>query len=251
MVSNSLVLLTHIASGLRYLLVFIALFTTVSVLAQTMQGHVTDMATGKPLFLVSVLNEHSKLATSTDANGFYSILAQPGDNIRFSSVGYKTFRKIKPASVLIATVDVTMDIAENELKEFTLKASRLSRYQLDSIERAETYKLPLQRTPPSAFNSPVSAIAELFSKRAKQTYKFQENFRNGEIEKFIDTRYSPAMVTKLTGLTGDTVGYFMYINPMPYNFARVATDLELKMWVRSNYKEWLKNPVIDSNWVIK
>ena len=153
---------------------------------------------------------------------------------------------MKPNSVLIANIDVTMDVAENDLKEFTFRSSHLSKYQLDSIERQETYKIPLQRTPPNPFASPASAIAELFSKKAKMVYKFQENFYNGEIEKFVDTRYTPALVTKLTGITGDTVGHFMYAYPMRYDFARTATDLELKMWIRSNYKEWLKNPNRDS-----
>jgi hypothetical protein len=54
------------------------------------------------------------------------------------------------------------------------------------------------------------------------------------------------LVAALTGLTGDTVGYFMNANPMPFDYARAATDLELKMWIRYNYKQWLKNPVIPS-----
>ena len=45
----------------------------------------------------------------------------------------------------------------------------------------------------------------------------------------------------MTGFTGDTIGHFMYAYPMPYEFARSASDLELKMWIRNNSKEWLKN----------
>jgi hypothetical protein len=32
--------------------------------------------------------------------------------------------------------------------------------------------------------------------------------------------------------------------PMDYDYARAATDLELKMWIRFHYREWKKNPVI-------
>jgi hypothetical protein len=211
-----------------------------------MQGHVTDAATGKAMYLVSVLNSKSEQMATTDANGFYSIPAQQGDNIRFSCIGYKTIIKAKPPSVLIANADITMELAENDLKEFTFRASKMSKYQLDSIERQETYKTPLSRTRPNAASSPVSALAELFSKKAKRTYQFQEDFANGEIEKFIDTRYTPALVTKVTGITGDSIGHFMYAYPMRYDFARTATDLELKMWVRSNFKEWIKKEKGDS-----
>jgi hypothetical protein len=211
-----------------------------------MQGVVKDAGTGLPLALVSVYNESNRQSTTSDAGGFYSLPAQQGDNIRFSCVGYGSLYKVKPPSVLIANTNVMMLHVENELKEFTFRASHLSKYQLDSLERQQTYKIPLQRTPPNPFVSPASAIAELFSKKAKRVYQFQENFYNGEIEKYIDTRYTPALVTKLTGLTGDSIGHFMYAYPMRYDFARNATDLELKMWIRSSYKEWLKNPARDS-----
>ena len=92
----------------------------------------------------------------------------------------------------------------------------------------------------------MSAIAEKFSRRAKTIYRFQKTFEAGEIEKFIDTRYYPDIVTALTGLTGDSIGHFMYACPMPYDFARAATDLEVKMWIRSNYKQWAKNMVSNS-----
>jgi hypothetical protein len=32
--------------------------------------------------------------------------------------------------------------------------------------------------------------------------------------------------------------------PMPYDFARVASELEIKVWIREQFKEWLKNPII-------
>jgi hypothetical protein len=38
----------------------------------------------------------------------------------------------------------------------------------------------------------------------------------------------------------------MYAYPMAYDFARTATDLELKMWIRDNYREWLKTQQADS-----
>lgn len=207
--------------------------------SQSLMGVVTDAATGQPMYLVSVQNERTKQGTTTDQKGLYTLPAQPGDIVVFTFVGYNTVRLQKPTSVLIATQNVTMYAAETELKEFTLRPG-LTKYQRDSIERQQIYKLPLQRTRPQAITSPASAIAELFSKKAKRVYAFQKTFAAGEMEKYVDTRYTPELVTKLTGITGDTIGHFMYAYPMPYDFARSATDLELKMWIRSNYKAWMK-----------
>jgi hypothetical protein len=133
-----------------------------------------------------------------------------------------------------------MERVEYQLPEFQVRPGHLTKYQLDSLERAVTYKVVLQRRPPSAFVSPVSALAEKFSKKAKRAYQFQKDFAAGEIEKFVDTRYTPDLVAELTTLTGDSIGHFMYAYPMPYDFARTATDLELKAWIRDNYKQWMK-----------
>ena len=77
-------------------------------------------------------------------------------------------------------------------------------------------------------------------------YEFQKTFAEEEVNKFIDTRYTTSLVAKLTGLTGDSVAHFMYDYPMPYDYARNATDLELKMWIRSSYKEWIKRKPVDT-----
>lgn len=211
-----------------------------------MQGKVTDASTGTPLYLVSVVNVHTQQTTTTDQWGNYSLPAADGDPVAFTYVGYRTVQKPKPPSVLIATMNIAMDTATNELREFTLRPGRLTKYQQDSIENRAIYKRTLLRKPPSPFNSPVSAIAELFNKKAKNSYKFQQVFYEGESEKYVDTRYTPDLVGDLTGLTGDTIAHFMYAYPMSYEFARNASDLEVKMWIRSNYREWAKAIFIDS-----
>lgn len=208
--------------------------------AQTLQGIVTDEGTHKPLYPVTVVNTSTQEVVFTNERGLYSIRARQGQVIAFSYIGYKSAQLATPSSVLIANVNVSLERSDYLLQEFKFRPGHLTKYQLDSAERRAIYKVPLQRRPPSPFASPVSAVAEKFSKRAKMMYRFQKNFIAGEAEKFIDTRYTPDLVTTLTGITGDTIGNFMYAYPLPYDFARAATELELKMWIRSNYKEWAK-----------
>lgn len=222
---------------LLYLIVFLVSGTLA---AQTLQGVVTDRGTGLALSKVTVYNTITRQVAYTDANGFYTIVARLGDIIVFSYVGYVTLQRYKPQSVIIATMNIGLERKEYELEEFYVRPGHLTQYQLDSTERATIYKIPLQRRPPSPIMSPVSAIAEQFSRKAKRTYQFQKDFARIETEKFIDTRYTPELVTSLTGLTGDSIGYFMYAYPMHYDYARTASNLEMKMWIRANYKEWLQ-----------
>ncbi len=196
---------------------------------------------GTPLAGVTVVNILTQQGTTTNDNGVYTIAANPGEMIAYSSVGYKTVKKIKPQSVIVATLNVIMEPAAYQLKEFQLRPGNLvTQYQLDSAERRSTYQVPLRFPHSNPFNSPISAIAEKFTPLSKEKFRFQKEFKEGETEKFIDTRYSPELVNTLTGFTGDTIGHFMYAYPMPYDFARSATDLEIKMWIRSNYREWMK-----------
>ncbi len=218
-------------------LLLILLSSPAFVFAQTVQGIVTDAVTGAPLYLVSVMNDKTQVATTTDKNGVYTLSGKSGDKIRFSYVGYSPVVKYIPPSVIVATINVALDVNPAELETVVFK-QKLTKYQLDSIERAQVYKLPMQRTKPSPM-SPASAVAELFSKKAKRTYEFQKEFKKTEREKFIESRYTQQLVGKVTGATGDSISCFMAAYPMPYDYARTATDLEIKMWIRSNYKLWL------------
>jgi hypothetical protein len=199
---------------------------------------VSDAASHKPLYPVTVTNVATQQSVYSNDKGLYSISAHTGDVLAFSYIGYKTVERRVPPFVTIATINIVMEKTAYQLQEFQLLPGNLTPYQKDSLNRAVTYRVPLQRRPPSPFRSPVSALAEKFSKRAKRTYQFQKDFRQGEIDYFVGTRYTPELVTELTGLKGDSIGYFMYAYPMPYDFARAASDLEIKIWIRENFKEW-------------
>jgi hypothetical protein len=61
-----------------------------------------------------------------------------------------------------------------------------------------------------------------------------------EFEKkaFIYSRYTPALVTRLTGLKGDSLRMFLDRYEPGYQFVRQATNLELWSWIKIRYKSW-------------
>ncbi len=178
----------------------------------------------------------------TNESGYYTIAARPGNQLTFSYVGYNTVIKATPGAILVGTLDLVMSQAEYQLPEYRLRQSNKTQYQLDSAERKSIYHSELERKHASGVSSPFSAIAEKFNKKAKRTFRFQNEYNDREAQRFIDTRYTPELVGTVTRLTGDSIGHFMYAYPMPYDFARSASLLELKMWIRSNYKLWMKKP---------
>ncbi len=225
---------------MRYIFTILSLFACGFSMAQVLKGRVTDAATGKPLYPVTIVNMESRQNAYSDENGNFSIEVHSGDHVAFSYIGYKAQQKNLPAIAGDLEIEVKMQQVNYQLEEFTVRPG-YTPYQIDSLERRSTFQRPLAFPHSSPFNSPVSAIASLFAPTTKATFRFQKNYAKWETQMFVDSRYSPELVMQLTGLTGDSVGNFMNSNPMPYDYARTATDLELKMWIRYNYKQWMKN----------
>lgn len=220
-------------------------------MAFTLRGKVTEVTNGQPLFPVTVVNIRTQQATYTTENGSFLLSVQPGDRVAFSYVGYKVLEYTAQAD---DTADISIRMVRTSyfMKEVLIMPN-MTQYQVDSVERASTYRGFLTRTPSNPIGSPVSFIAEKFNKRSKQIFRFQKKFHGWENERFIDTRYTPELVSEMTGLTDDSLAHFINANPMPYDYARAATDLELKMWIRDHYRQWLKIidtaglPVINEN----
>lgn len=205
--------------------------------AQNLAGQVVDDVTGQPLAFVSVVNVSAQELVYSGMDGRFSIKAGPDDELAFSLVGYQS-KKLR-ASLLLDQAQPRVELrrVSINLNEITVRPD-WTPYQADSVARARTYKRTLEYKPSGSVMSPVSALAEVFSKKKKRRMRFQKDFYAMEKERFTDTRYTPELVSELTQLQGDTLAYFMNRYPMPYEYARAASDLEIKMWIRSNFKEW-------------
>lgn len=215
--------------------------------AQGLEGVVTDYESNETLIGIVVHNLRSDESTLTDANGHFKIAAVNNDEIEFSFLGYYPFRMRMPDG---GNVYRKLSLKKKlfELGEVEIRPD-YTPYQIDSIERAKTYQLALSRQRASSsvlgsVFSPMSALAEQFNKGSKQIARFQKNFPKWEDQKFVDTRYSYKEVADLTGLGGDTLAAFIAQNPMNVDFARNATDLEIKMWIKYNYKQWIQKPIV-------
>lgn len=206
-----------------------------------MQGKVVDAKTGEELYPVTVVNMLTQQQVYTNEQGYFSITAKAGEQLAFFYVGYKSAERL----VMAGAKDIRIELQplKVQLSELVVRPRDYTPYQIDSIERRATYKRALARRRASAM-SPFSFVAEKFSKTAKQTYRFQKTYNYLEDQRFIDSKYTSDLVSELTGLEGDSLAFFMNAYPMPYDYARTASDLEIKMWIRTNYKKWKLHPII-------
>ena len=128
----------------------------------------------------------------------------------------------------------------------------LTPFQKDSLEMTELYSKELSKkkiNPSVSFGGGlivsglIGAPVQRLSRSYKRNKRFKENLKKDMEQKYIDTRYTPVLTSALTGLSGDSLGLFMNTYPMNYTFARTAGDLELKAWIRNNYKEYSSKAV--------
>lgn len=218
------------------------LVLSVPIFAQTLSGMITDMNDHGAVANVIVRNKRTNQIVYSDDKGSYELQAQSGDSILFISQGYYPFQMIMPQAKTLYR-QITLERKILSLHEVEIRPG-WTPYQLDSIDRFVTYQGALEQKKTTSPFSPFSLIADNVSKKARQRWRFQENFVNWENQKFKDTRYTPEEVTRLTRLEGDSLAAFMNTYPIPYDYARTASDMEIKMWIKSNYREWLKHPYV-------
>lgn len=234
---------------------FILLFFCFAATAQQLQGVVMDKLTGYTLQDVTVYNKTKALLTRTGESGTFSIEAAKGDTLEVSLVGYFSQTIFMNSGtnlyrrVVLPRKVISLD---------TVNVSGLTDYQRDSLERRAVFgkkadekpaKFKLQKRHPlyggagegtMRFDAPLSSLIQKKTKRYKRLKAFQDSYWQNENQFFIDNRYNRDTVALLTGLRDDSLTLFINSHPMPVDFARAATALEIKMWIKYNYKVWMK-----------
>ena len=233
---------------LRTLLTSILLFITYCGQGQTQYGLVVNGETAKPMAAVGIINMATQRSAVTDSQGNYSLTAKDDDMLSYSFPGFHTITRLAIPGTYLLVELLPLNVA---LKEYVLHPN-YTQFQRDSFEMATTYskELNTQKIKPGfsnanggGFTGLIGGPVQKMSKSYKQNKKFKEAFRKDMEQKYIDTRYKPELVSAITGFSGDTLAIFMNTYPMPYDFARNATDLELKMWIRDNYKAYKPQPL--------
>src|SRR6185369_6765390 len=85
---NSKTALSRLAKGCFFFFAFL-FFSSGLFAQQAVKGRLSDVA-GAPLSGVSVVIKGTTRGTTTNANGEFSLSANPGDVIEFSMIGFQT-----------------------------------------------------------------------------------------------------------------------------------------------------------------
>lgn len=233
------------------LLLLVLLFTFTcrcTSLAQMVTGVLKDTEHNQPIINASVVNKATGAVSLTDADGRFSIVASLGQVLVFSHMSYES------GTLIVAsgnTTNMQVKLVPNEVMLQRVIISSRTKYQKDSAERHEMYGHELTRTlvakPKMTVGTGIGIsggfgwLADKITGNSKSAKRFRKGFASDDEIKFIDSRYNTDVVALVIDMKDrDSIATFINHYPMEYDFARAATELEIKAWVRANYKDYMR-----------
>ncbi|RFS22548.1 carboxypeptidase-like regulatory domain-containing protein [Chitinophaga silvatica] len=230
--------------GALFFFFFISLQDT---LAQVrISGMVADQDTKTGLPFVSILNKRTMTGTLSNENGRFYIEAVPGDTLEFSMLSYATRLFTVPG--MSSTHDIYMQKRLFDLQGVDVKGRN---YRNDSLAMRDEYGRYFDYKKPGAMDvlktlpaNPITALTYLVpSKTRKRKEEFHQQLLFWEKEKFIDHRYSPDVVARMTKLQGAELDSFMLKYRPTYQFLNTANEYDLLLFIKQSFDEYQKNKV--------
>lgn len=230
--------------GALFFFFFISMKVTVAQVR--LSGMVADQETKTGLPFVSIVNKRTMTGTLSNESGRYYMEAIPGDTLEFSMLSYAPKLLIVP--MLSSSQDVYLQKRMFELQGVNVQGKN---YRNDSMALRDEYGRYFNYHKPGAMDvlktlpaNPITALSYLVpSKVRKRKEQFHEQLLYWEKEKFIDYRYSPELVGKMTKLQSPELDSFMYKYRPGYQFLNSASDYDLMLYIKQSFETYQKQKV--------
>jgi hypothetical protein len=189
---------------------------------------------------VSVMST-SGAGTATDSLGHYSIRLVAGDSLYFSYLGKYTakfpLRTLDPGQPF----DMSLDLAPQALPEVFVQTRN---YLLDSLATRREYKKIFEYEADYLTNMKSNRGGRglgvgldldmlLQPQKVRRMEAFQARLEWQERENYIDRRWSPSLVSKITGLESPALDSFMHMYRPSYEFLQTfETEYQFYKYIR-------------------
>ncbi len=188
-------------------------------------GQIINQETSEPVPFVHIINKGSQVGTVSNAQGRFWMKLTPSDTLTFSAIGFEPYYFYLKDEVVSSRVEVkitlntsTMELQpvkvfafrdEESLKQAILDMDVTTTEDKERIELPGFYYGPMKPYKPSAFGSPISFIAGMFSKENKEQKLLEKARQESDYRTVIRAKYNEEVVMELTGLPEDEVADFM------------------------------------------
>jgi hypothetical protein len=202
------------------------------------KGRVVDSISRRPVAFTHIINTGRNTATICDTLGYFYIRVRLNDTLRFSAIGYAPLMLFISDSLraLERLPDIPLrgisysirGVMINPLGSYTSFKYRVASLQLPptgyeinptvlkEIEQG-TYTLDMVQYPAI---SPITALYNWLSKEGKSRRKLAKLIEQEQFEKEITYKYSPIIVSGITGYSGFELYCFMDFCSFSMKFLR-------------------------------
>lgn len=195
---------------------------------------------------------------STDSIGHYSILASIDDTLSFFHNGKFTRPFLVESITTPLQFDISLQTSVESKYQLIREVKVFSKsYRQDSLENRERYREIFGYEKPGIRSSmsetglagaDLDEIINMFRFRRNKNLKaFRQRLLTQEQEKFIDYRFSPYIVKRITGLQQPQLDSFMRIYRPDYAFASNSSDVAFHQYILNCYYEFSGSRVIKQN----
>lgn len=236
---------------MRSLLLYLIIFLATSAMAQHREheGQLLDIQR-KPISGVHIRNTTAGELGVSDIDGFFRILASPGDTLLFSSVGYKTLMILCDQNWPSEGLKLFMQEGTLELDELTIRSiPPIERFKEQIMENQPEDSIgfwyfgvqqPVIKGDPLvtgkvhkkllyAISQPTSFLYYNLSKAEKEKRKFYQLEKNSLRDEKIELKFTREWVAEHTGYEGDKLTSFIaYCGYTPQYIARTPEYMILE-----------------------
>ncbi|MDB5283126.1 MAG: hypothetical protein JWO06_2201, partial [Bacteroidota bacterium] len=191
---------------------------------------VTDSYTKKPMAGVSIIDQKSSITFATDAKGYVQDNIHKGDILFLFYPGYKTMQFTVADSALKQqyTLHFQMEPLSTGLNQgVTIRGAKsLPKIEEERRKLGQTPK-ELQRPEINPFTSPISALYEILSARAKEREKLKKQIVEDDRRKIFKELLDYYNENHLIDLPKDHYEDFINYCNLPLDFLKYNTDYEI------------------------
>jgi len=236
---------------MRYLIVFVMILSS-NCFAQQLRGIVTNAQDKMPV--ANALVTMGKNHVYTDAFGQFSIDNSGNASLIVSHMAFKTYKGM--VSKAVANLRVALEPIPIALREVNIHVHREEEFKKDSVANRQFYASQFNYTGPKVMDAftgnPMKQPDELISinpvlliqaltKKSTPEYKFHKALLNNEQADYVNHRFNRGIVSRVTGLKGDTLSAFIIKYRPEYNFVHRSADYEIEVYIKDCYRKFVRD----------
>lgn len=213
--------------------------------AQTVQGNIQGRDS-LPLAGVFIQNIHSKVYSVSNGDGYFSISAGPLDTLLFKAAGYLpiSFRAISLPHILYMRPQIVQLAGVEIVKKSHREDSMALREEFGknfNFRRPKFFEVVTIL--PTGIGLNIHKFYQaLRLKHNKQQITFRGRLQQYEQEQYVAQFFTPELVTRYTGLEGDSLTMFMARNQPTYQFMKDASQYDLLLHIKRSAEQFRKLP---------